>query len=93
MVRFADLPAYDVIYKNDREGWGAHHTVLSGPHLSLEDAKNARKVNGDLVVFHGTTDVVPSEDWLWEDRSIETYALREIEKARKRTRAAGTRLT
>lgn len=51
---------------------------------TLEDAKNARKVSGDLVVFKGTTNIVPDEGWLWdwEREDPQTYANKAVQFAK-----------
>jgi hypothetical protein len=50
---------------------------------TLEAAKNARFVSGDLVVYSGTNDIVPSEEWLWdwEKKSEHCYAKNAIKHA------------
>ena len=45
---------------------------------TLEQARDSRAVSGDLVVFAGTMDVVPSDEWLWdwEKQDSQSYAQR-----------------
>ena len=50
--------------------WRGREVFPSNPEMlgldSLEKAKEARRVSGDLVVLWGTTKVVNSQDWLWD---------------------------
>lgn len=47
---------------------------------SLEKAKEARKVSGDLVVYYWTKEVVKDPSWLWdwEKNDPNCYAQRAI---------------
>lgn len=40
--------------------------VISAPHTTLAEAREARAVSGDLVVHNCSLRVVDSIDWLWE---------------------------
>lgn len=49
---------------------------------SLKLAREAREVSGDLVVFHGTSEIVRNDEWLWdwEKNNPESYAWQAISK-------------
>jgi hypothetical protein len=70
---------YDIHHRRRYNSY-SDRTVIARNLPSLEHAKNAREVSGDLVVFHKTNRVVPSEDWLfdWEKEERTCYALKAI---------------
>ena len=53
--------------------------VLSGPHISLVQAKEHRAVSGDLVI-NSVGDVVQNTFWLWnwEKDDPQSYARRSL---------------
>jgi hypothetical protein len=67
------LTRYDVVFWRDADracpgitrARLAPHIEVEGLH-SLTAAKAARRVCGDLVVYHKTLMPVVSEDWLWD---------------------------
>ena len=66
---------YDVVYLKDNQI--DPDPVYEARGLStLAEARAARKVAGDIVVHHGTLDVVVNPQWLWdwERESQNNYA-------------------
>jgi len=56
---------YDIHFRRDHDK--PHDYALIAISLpSLEAARDARKVSGDLVVYAGTTNIVKNKSWLWD---------------------------
>lgn len=66
--------SYYIIYRNDFTG---HYSLCSGPHSSIKEAADHRKVSGDLVVNVDHLPV-PDESWLWDWEKNGSYAQRMI---------------
>ena len=75
---------FDIIFKKDN-ALVPQFSVMSSNHQTLEDAKAARIISGDLVVYHGTDTVVRLETWLWdwEKKDNNSYAYRQVHKEPK----------
>lgn len=64
--------------------WRGREIRIQNPEMlgldTLEKARNARFVSGDLVVYWGTTQVVNSKEWLfdWEKLDPDCYAQKAI---------------
>lgn len=79
---------YDIIFMNDADLSKKSFTVLKSGIQTLLGARNARGVSGDLVVHHGTNNIVHSEEWLWDwelREGMESYAYRKMKKAENKT--------
>lgn len=74
---------YDIIWIKDNQP--TQYTKFHSALPSLDLARDLRVVSGDLVVFAGTTEVVPSQDWLWpwERDNPKSYAFNKIKKAKE----------
>jgi hypothetical protein len=57
--------SYDIHFRRHADST-EDRAVISRGHRTLEDAKNSRKFNGDLVVHAGTNHIVCDEAWLDE---------------------------
>lgn len=77
---------YSVIFKRDYGGGKKDRVVLAANLPTLESAKVARKLSGDLVVDSKTFKTITNTEWLWdwEKNKSNCYAMQEIrwEKAR-----------
>ena len=78
---------YDVVFLRDwrtplklREG-----AVTRKGCASLEEARNARFVSGDMVCYAGTFQLVPSQEWLfvWERFDATSYAHKGVVNAQQ----------
>ncbi len=76
---------YDIIFKKD--SYCGHNRFCPNVTIksrieTLERAKEERKVSGDLVVFEGTLNIVPDENWLfdWEKNNPKSYAYNQIQR-------------
>ena len=73
---------YDVIFCNDSRWYDYFYRVhcVAASLTSLEAAKDARQQSGDVVVYHGSRDVVKSGAWLWdwERKDPNSYARKKI---------------
>jgi len=69
---------YDIVFS--RAYWDLNNGVRLHTNLTKEQAMDARRVSGDLVVHASTTTLVLEDWWLWEweKHSTESYALRAI---------------
>ena len=56
---------FDIIFWNDDHRKTQFVTLTTGCR-TLEAAKEARTLSGDLAVYAGTFDVVKNTDWLWD---------------------------
>lgn len=66
--------------------WYPAHNGTNKPfeqrYETLDAAKAKRAVSGDLVVFAGTTNVVPDYSWLWNwEIEDQAYAFRAVRTA------------
>lgn len=70
---------FDVIFQNDYHG---QYSVIASGLKTVVEAKAHRQVTGDIVVFHGTTNIVRNKTWLWkaEVNDPSSYAMRRITK-------------
>lgn len=70
---------YDVIFQNDYHG---HYVVVAKGLSTLEEARKARQVSGDIVVHHNTSNLVRDEVWLfdYEKNDNSCYAKRRLQE-------------
>jgi hypothetical protein len=70
---------YEIIYRKDGPYQGKYQYALIGKANSLEEAREKRKVSGDIVVWADTHKVVQDPTWLWEwekQKQNDSYAYR-----------------
>ncbi len=67
---------FDIIFQNDYHG----QYSVSATVDSLEKAREARQVSGDIVVYHGTTKLVRNYGWFFdhENGDPDCYAARRM---------------
>lgn len=81
---------YFVIYRNDIH---YDYIVQAGPFGSIEAARDARKLSGDVVTDDNFTPIT-SEEWLWEwERDVpDCYARQAIRQAKENVWKVGRRV-
>ena len=71
---------YDVIFQSDNQP--ENFAVIACGLTSIAEAREARRVSGDIVVFHNTMEIVSNTDWLWDwEMNCECYAIKRIRMA------------
>jgi dipeptidase len=72
---------FDVIFM--RDNYPYDYVVTAGAVPTLEAARDARSLSGDLVVRAGTREVIADPTWLWdwEKAQPHCYAARKIRDA------------
>jgi hypothetical protein len=77
---------FDIIFKGDTST-NKSVSVIKENVPTVEEAGKLRSVNGDIVVHHGTADIVTDRGWLqdcWLKDDNEKYAERLIAEALER---------
>ena len=75
---------FDVFFFRDAVSPWRRIAPMDGVYVArslqtIEAARDARQVSGDIVVHAGTSDVVQDYAWLWDWEQPDSYALRAIE--------------
>ena len=70
---------FDVIFQNDYHG---QYSVVASGLKTVAEAKKRRHVRGDIVVYHGTTNIVRNKAWMWkcEVEEPHSYAMLRIKR-------------
>jgi hypothetical protein len=78
---------YDIVFIDD--GNEGNSRIISSGYKTLKEAGEARFMNGEVVCYAGTNDVVTDDEWVWATRLApevdphewNEYALRKIASA------------
>lgn len=66
------MQTFDVIFQNDYHG---QYSIVGQNFPTVAEAKKARQVSGDIVVYHNTTEIVRNTAWMWRNEVEEkSYA-------------------